>query len=195
VLKVKKYKAVFWSLYSQLAKNEKGEVNIGGIILLGLAMVFISVGFIMLPIATGACSDILSYVYSGNATITDASYTGLTSITGITPLLILLGFLTEAVISGFLGIKVMKGSGGGKVTPGNLILLGLSIVFIAVGLIMFPVALDGISSVYSNEGAGLNTAFTGFQSLLLISPMLIELGYIVASVITGFFGIKSLNQG
>lgn len=179
----------------KMSGNKKGEINLGGIIMLGLSMVFIAVGFIMLPIATDACASILAYEYSANAGITDASYTGLTAITGITPLLILLGFMAEAVISGMLGIKIMKGSGSAKATPGALVLLGLSIVFIAVGLIMFPVALDGISSVYHGGGSGISSSFTGFESLLLIAPMLVELGYIVASVVTGFFGIKALGSG
>src|SRR4030042_1979289 len=101
-----------------LLKTQKGEVNLGGIIMLGLAMVFIAVGFIMLPIATDAAADILAYTYTTNNTIDDADFTGLTSITGITPLLILLGFLSEAVISGMLGIRIMKGTGSAKVSPG-----------------------------------------------------------------------------
>jgi hypothetical protein len=175
--------------------RKKGEVNLGGIIMLGLSMVFIAVGFIMLPIATTAAANILAYTYAPNATgIMASNYTGLVSITGIVPLLILLGFLAQAVISGMLGIKIMKGSSSGKVTPGGLVLVGLSIVFIAVGLIMFPVTLDGISSVWHGGGQGISTSFTGFKSLLLIAPMLVLLGFIVASVVTGFFGIKSLNS-
>lgn len=181
-------------LLKWLSLKKKGEVNLGGIIMLGLAMVFIAVGFIMLPIATTAASNILAYNYSSNVAITDATYTGLTSITGIVPLLILLGFLAEAVISGMLGIRIMKGSGSAKVSPGGLVLVGLSIVFIAVGLIMFPVTLDGISSVAHGGGQGISSSFTGFQSLLYIAPMLVLLGFIVASVITGFFGIRSLGR-
>jgi hypothetical protein len=186
---------MFTWLKKKLAGGQKGEVNLGGIIMLGLAMVFLSVGFIMLPIATGAVANILNYSYTGNVAITDASFTGLTSIAGITPLLILLGFLAEAVIAGMLGIRIMKGSGSAKVTPGGLIMISLSIVFIAVGLIMFPVALDGIASVAHGGGQGINTSFTGFQSLLYIAPMLVLLGFIVASVVTGFFGIKTLGSG
>lgn len=178
---------------SNLFRNQNGMVNLGGIIMLGLAMVFISVGFIMLPIATDACADILLWNYSANTAIDDSDFTGLTSIVGITPLLILLGFLAEAVISGMLGIKIMKGSGSAKVSPGGLILIGLSIVFIAVGLIMFPVCLDGIATVAHGGGQGISATFVGFQSLLYIAPMLVLLGFIVASVISGFFGIKSLS--
>jgi hypothetical protein len=181
-------------IFHFLGGKKKGEVNLGGIIMLGLSMVFIAVGFIFLPIATTAASGILAYTYSGNANIVAANYTGLVSITGIVPLLILLGFLAEAVIAGMLGIKVMKGAGSAKNSPGALILIGMSIVFIAVGLIMYPVALDGISSVLHGGGNGISTSFTGFSSLLMISPMLILLGFIVASVLTGFFGIKALNS-
>lgn len=184
----------FWRLLRK-QNGEKGAVDIGGILLMGIAMVFLSIGFIMFPIATDATDDILGYVYSGNASITDASYTGLTAITGITPLLILLGFVMAAVVTGFLGLKVTKGESSAKATPGSLMMLGLAIVFIAVGLIMFPVALDGISSVYDGNGAGISTAYTGLQPILLVTPMLVLLSFLAASVISGFFGIKSLGSG
>jgi hypothetical protein len=184
-----------WFKKSSIHKDEKGGVNIGGTLLLGLAMVFLAVGFIMLPIATNATDSILAYVYTGNNTITDASFTGLTPVVGITPLLILIGFLVEAVIAGMLGVKVMKSGGGGSgVNIGGLLLSGLSIVFIAVGLIMFPVALDGISSVYDNGGIGISSTYTGFEAILLIAPMLVLLSFVAASVITGFFGIKSIAK-
>ena len=53
----------------KLFKQEKGEINLGGVILLGLAMVFIAVGFIMLPIATNAAQSILDYSYTTNCGI------------------------------------------------------------------------------------------------------------------------------
>jgi hypothetical protein len=176
-------------------RDEKGEMNIGSILMLGISMVFLAVGFIMFPIATDATDSILAYVYTGNATITDASFTGLTAITGIVPLLILLGFISQAVIGGFLGIKIMKSGSGGKVNPGGLMLSGLSIVFIALGLIMFPVALDGIASVVHGGGDGISATYTGLSAILLVTPMLIEIAYVSAAVITGFFGLKSIGTG
>lgn len=180
-------------LVSLLAAPKRGEVNIGGVLMLGIAMIFIAVGFIMFPIATNATDNILNYQYSGNASITDATYTGLTAITGITPLLILLGFLAAGVISGMMGVSVIKGGSTASANPGSLIMLGVSIVFIALGLIMFPVALDGISSVISNGGQGLNAAYTGLASILYVAPMLILLAYLSASVISGFFGLKQMR--
>lgn len=181
-------------IFSGSRESQKGEVDIGGILLMGIAMVFLSIGFIMFPIATDATDDILGYVYSANATITDATFTGLTAITGITPLLILLGFIMAAVVTGFLGLKVTKGEGSAKATPGSLMMLGLAIVFVAVGLIMFPVALDGISSVYHGGGQGISTSYTGLRPILLVTPMLVLLSFLAASVISGFFGIKSLGK-
>lgn len=175
-------------------KNDSGAVNIQGTIILGIAMIFLSIGFIFLPITTTATSDLLAYEYSGNTSITDATYTGYTAVLGITPLLILVGFLVAAVITGMMGVKVMKGSGASaQSNPGSLILIGLSIVFIGVGLIIEPIALDGISSVVHGGGSGISSSFTGYESIVLMSPMLIHLGFLVAAVITGFFGIRMMR--
>jgi hypothetical protein len=176
------------------ASPEAGEVNIGGVLMMGLSMVFVAIGFIFLPQIVDASSDLLSYVYSGNATITDATYTGYTSIVGITPLMVLVGFLISAVISGFLGIKVMQGSAE-PFGPGSLIMSALGIVFIAIGLIVEPIALDGISSAYSNGGAGIPAAFTGFAPLLLATPMLLHIGYLIAAVFPGILGTSQVLKG
>ncbi len=178
-----------------LLKGERGAINIGGVLMMGISMVFVGVGFIFLPIATTACNNILAYVSAVNATITHATFTGLDAITGITPLLILLGFISEAVLGGFLGVKMIKGGGSAKLSPGAMMLTGLSIVFIALGLIMFPIVLDGAATVYNNGGAVMNPAYTGFVAFLLLSPMLVEIGFISASVISGFFGLKAIGAG
>jgi len=180
----------------KLFLNERGAMNIGGIMLLSIAMVFLAIGFIFLPITTDASQDLLDYEYTDNATITDASYTGYTSVVGITPLLILVGFLTAAVVTGMLGIKIMKGAGGSaNFDPGTLMLLGLTIVFIGIGLIVEPVMLDGVSSVYHGGGSGVSASFTGYESILLVSPMLVHIGFLAAAVLSGFFGIKRLGRG
>jgi len=179
-------------ILSKLVKDEKGAINIGGIMMLGISMVFLAVGFIFLPISTSAAADLLAYEYSANTSITDATYTGFTSVVGITPLLILVGFLAAAVISGMLGIKIMKGAGSAKADPGSLMLLGLSIVFISIGLIIEPVMLDGISSVVHGSGTGISSSFTGYESVIKVSPLLVHLAFLASAVLSGFFGIKRL---
>jgi hypothetical protein len=176
-------------------RNEKGEVNIQSILMMSIGMVFLAVGFIFFPILTGATDTILAYVYTGNATLNAAYYTGLTSITGITPLLVLIGFIAASVFTEFLGIKIMQGKATGAVNKGGILLSGLSIVFIAIGLIIFPIVLDGASTVLDGGGSGLNAAYTGFASFLRMSPMLVELGFLAAAVITGFFGIREFGKG
>ncbi len=171
---------------------QRGAINIGGTMMLGIAMVFISIGFIFLPITTTASTSLMDYIYSGNVSTTASDFTGYTSVVGITPLLILVGFLTAGVVSGMMGIKIMKGGASGSTNPGALMLLGLSIVFVGIGLIIEPVALDGIASVYSS---GPYTDFTGYDSILQISPMLLHLGFLSGAVLTGFFGLKKLGGG
>ena len=178
---------------AEATRDEKGAMNVGGIMLLGISMVFLAIGFIFLPISTTATQTLLDYQYTSNASITDASYTGFTAIVGITPLLILVGFVSAAVVTGMLGVKIMKGSGAGRADPGSLMLLGLSIIFISIGLIIEPVMLDGISSVYHGGGAGIGSAFTGYESIILVTPMLVHISFLAAAVLSGFFGIKRIG--
>jgi hypothetical protein len=174
--------------------TQRGEVNISGILMMGIGMVFLAVGFIMFPISTTATDSILAWTYtaSGNASITDATFTGYTAVVGITPLLILLGYVSAAVITGFLGFKVMRGGGSVSTNPGSLMMLGLAIVFIAIGLIIEPVMLDGIASVVHGGGKGISASYTGLSAIILVVPMLIHIAFLAAAVFSGFFGIKSL---
>lgn len=189
-----KLKGYFKSLVPAKSDGERGAVNIGGILMMGIGMVFLAVGFIMFPIVTEATDDLLAYAYSANATITDASFTGFTSVVGITPLLVLLGFLSAAVFSMYLGVKVSKeGAGGTSLNLGTMIMLGLSIVFIAVGLIILPVTLDGIASVIHGGGSGISSSYTGLSPILLVTPLLVLISFIGGAVLTGFFGIKKLG--
>ncbi len=135
-------------------KGQRGNVDIGGVLLMGIAMVFLAVGFIVFPIVTDATDSLLAYNYSANGTgITDATFTGFTAVVGVTPLLVLIGYLTASVFTMFLGVKVVRGEGGGSggVNMGALILLAISMIFIAIGLIILPVALDGIASVMASR--------------------------------------------
>ena len=180
-----------------LMTDVAGEVNIGGIMLMGLAMVFLSIGFIFMSIMLTSSASLLTYVYSANASINASLFTGYTSIVGITPLLILVGYLVATVVTGFLGISIMKGEGSarGALNPGSLMLMGLSVVFISLGLLFEPIALDGVSSMLHGGGRGINPAFTGFSSIVLMSPLLVHVGFLIGSTISGFFGISLMRKG
>ncbi len=178
-------------------KGQRGNVDIGGVLLMGIAMVFLAVGFIVFPIVTDATDSLLAYNYSANGTgITDATFTGFTAVVGVTPLLVLIGYLTASVFTMFLGVKVVRGEGGGSggVNMGALILLAISMIFIAIGLIILPVALDGIASVLHGDGYGISSTYSGLESILLVTPLLILISFLAGTVITGYFGIKKLGS-
>jgi hypothetical protein len=179
----------------KIFKGERGAINIGTILMMAIGMIFLAVGFIMFPNITDACTDLLAYAYTTNNTITDATFTGLTTTIGIFPLLTLLGYLAVAVISGFMGVKISQDAGSTKLSVGGFLMLGISLVFIALGLYIFPVLLDGVSSVVHGGGGGISASFTGLGPIILMSPMLVLLGYLVATVVTGYFGIKTMGGG
>lgn len=183
------------------SKSERGAIDIGGILIMGIGMVFLAVGFIIYPIVMEACDDLLAYAGTGfnvsSSVSCNATYfTGFLPIVGITPLLILIGFLSAGIFSMYLGVKVMKGGEGDtKLDLGSMLLLGISMIFIAIGLIILPVALDGICTVFDNNGAYLSSAYTGLGPILRVTPLLILISFVSGAVISGFFGLKKLGAG
>ena len=169
---------------------------------MGIGMVFIAVGFIIYPIIMTACDALLVYPVPAvpvNATalaLCNAAYfTGFSPIVGITPLLILVGFLSAGVFAMYLGVQVVRGAGETKLNLGSLLLLGISMIFIAIGLIILPVVLDAICTVLNNGGAYLNVAYTGLLPILRVTPLLILISFVAGAVVSGFFGIKRLGAG
>ena len=177
-------------------RSERGALDIGAILLMGIGMVFLAVGFIMFPIVTTATDSLLAYTYTPNAAgCLHSTFTGFDAIVGITPLLVLVGYLSAAVFSMYLGVKMMKGgTGGTKLDLGTILMLGLALIFIALGLIILPVTLDGICSVIHGGGTGINSSYVGLAAILEITPLLVLISFIAAAVITGFFGLKRLGS-
>ena len=175
-------------------RSERGAIDIGAILMMGIGMVFLAVGFIMFPIVTTATDTLLVYAYTPNALCLHTTFTGFDAIVGITPLLVLVGYLSAAVFSMYLGVKMMKGGAGGtKLDLGTMLMLGISLIFIAIGLIILPVTLDGICSVIHGGGTGIASAYVGLSAILEVTPLLVLISFISAAVITGFFGLKRLG--
>ena len=176
-------------------QSEKGMIDIGGILIMGIGMVFLAVGFIMFPIVTTATDALLAYTCAANGTVDAAYFTGFVPIVGITPLLVLVGYLSAAVFAMYLGVKIMKsGAGGTKLDLGTMLLLGISLIFIAIGLIILPVTLDGICSVlHGVGGAGISASYVGLGPILLVTPLLVLISFVAGAVISGFFGLKRLT--
>jgi len=179
----------------EATRSERGAIDIGGILLMGIGMVFLAVGFIMFPIVTDATDDLLGYNCTDNTNVINAAhFTGFTAVVGITPLLVLIGYLAAAVFSMYLGVKMMKGGAGDtKLDLGTMLLLGISLIFIAIGLIILPVSLDGICTVLHGGGTGINASYTGLSPILRVTPLLILISFISGAVISGFFGLKKLG--
>ena len=176
-------------------RAERGAIDIGGILIMGIGMVFLAVGFIMYPIVMTGTDALLDWTCVANTSTTDATFTGFTPIIGIVPLLVLVGYLSAAVFAMYLGVKVMKGGEGGtKLDLGTMLLLGISLIFIAIGLIILPVTLDGICSVLHNDGNGLSASYTGLTPILHVTPLLILISFVSGAVVSGFFGLKRLGS-
>lgn len=180
----------------KLFKSQRGAINIAAILMMGIGMVFLAVGFIMFPIVTDATDDLLAWTCTANGSIDDSTFTGFTDVIGITPLLVLLGFVSAGVFAMYLGIKISKGAAGGtSVNIGSMIMLALAMVFIAVALIILPVALEAICTVLTGDGSGISSDYVGLEDILLVTPLILLISFVSAAVVSGFFGIKKLGGG
>jgi len=93
-------------------------------------------------------------------------------------------------------VKMMKsGAGGTKLDLGTMLMLGISLIFIAIGLIILPVTLDGICAVIHGGGTGISATYVGLSAILQVTPLLVLISFIAAAVISGFFGLKRLGGG
>lgn len=192
-----KNKKAMWDFIGMLIafhRNEIGALNATGLLMMGIGMIFLAIGFIVYPIIITGTDAILAYAYSGNASITDATYTGLTAVTGITPLLVLIGFVTSGVVVGFLGMRMQRAGVSARLDPINLLLLAIGVIFIAVGLIIFPVVLDGVSSVVHGGGSGISATYVGLEAVILVTPLLVLIAFVSAAVISGFFGVRGISK-
>ena len=174
--------------------DQRGAIDIKGLVLMGIGMIFLAVGFIIYPIIMTACDEILGWTCTANATYDDTSFTGLTEIVGIVPLLVLIAFVTAGAITGFMGYKITSGAASASSSnPASLILLGIGMIFIAVGLIIFPVILESVCVVLDGDNEGIAAAYTGLEPILLVTPLIVLIAFITAGVIAGFFGIKAMG--
>ncbi len=175
--------------------REKGAVDLQGVLIMGLGFVFIAVGFIVFQIFMTAAQDVLDWTCTANATIDADTFTGFPDIVGITPLLVLVGFMAAGVFAMYLGVKITQGAAATKMDLGTLILLALAIIFLAVALIILPVTLEAICSTLTGDGTGISAQFTGVEEFLLMAPLLLIVALVGGAIVTGFFGMKRIGSG
>jgi hypothetical protein len=66
---------------------------------------------------------------------------------------------------------------------------GIGMIFISVGLIIFPVVMDGVRAAQVDIAASSGT-FTGLTQILSVTPLIVLVAFISAAVITTYFGAK-----
>lgn len=176
--------------------SERGAIDPAGMMLIAVGLIFLSVGMIIYPIVFDATDAVFAWTsanYSAGPPqvgYTIADFTGLSPILGIFPLLVLLGFVVEAVLNGIMGIQVMRGQGSGGVNPAALMMQSIGMIFLAVAMIVFPITLDGVAAILDGL-SGAAGSYTGIASFAPVVPLLVLLAIVVGGVMVSFFGIKA----
>lgn len=79
----------------------------------------------------------------------------------------------------------------GAIDLGAVLMLGIGMVFISIGIIMFKTIVTASNDVLSEN----LTPFTGTEDMVKVGPTLIYVAFLAAGVVTGFFGVKRLIKG
>lgn len=177
-----------------MGMNDKGAVSMAGVLMIGIAMIFLAVGFIIYPIVLTGTETILAWTASDNTSLTYGNvreFTGLSAVAAIVPLIVLIGFVASAVIEGMLGVKTIRGEGGGSVDLSGTLLMGIGMIFVAIGLIIFPVIMDGIATAL-NASAASTTTFTGLDAILRVVPLICLVSFVAGGIVAQYFGTKKL---
>jgi len=77
----------------------------------------------------------------------------------------------------------------GGINIGNILMLGIGMIFIAVGFIVYPIVLDGIVEVLNSDSIDI---YTGLEPVAKVVPLIVLIGFVSAGVVTGFFGVKNI---
>jgi len=80
----------------------------------------------------------------------------------------------------------------GGIDIGNILLLAIGLIFIAVGFIIYPVILDGVEQVLD---APTIDSYTGLGPVASVAPLIVLIGFVTAGVVTGFFGLRNIIRG
>lgn len=182
-----------------LSGHQRGSMDPAGMMLMGVGLIFLSVGMIIYPILFDATDAVYAWTSSNYSVgppqvgYTIADFTGLTPVLSIFPLLVLLAYVVAAVIDGIMGIKIMKGDGGGKMDPAGLMLQAIGMIFLSVVMIVYPITLDGVATILDGVANATGT-YTGIASFAPVVPLLVLLAIITVGVILNFFGIKMQSK-
>ena len=162
--------------------GEKGSMNVANIMMLGIAMIFIAVGFIIYPVILEGTDSILDTtratsdsenvttalgVTSGNITLSETLFdSDVANVISITSSIV----ETPAASTYTLGTgRLLMTSLTANVTDGRIITA---------------------TYYYGNVDE-----YTGLRSITEVTPLIVLIGFVTAGVITGFFGVKNIMAG
>ena len=120
-----------------------------------LGIVTIVIAVILFPLITGATDTILA------ANIT--AFTGLSSITQIVPLIVLVGMMAAG---GWMAVRGFQGK------EGDVKETVYGILTVYIGLVLFPIIITTFNDLI-DTGLG---SYTGLQSIVAIVPLLLLIG-------------------
>lgn len=157
--------------------NQKGAVSMGGVLLMAIGLVFLSIGFLVFPIVISGTDAILN---STDTQIDAGLVTTGNVTTGDMPLS---RTLWQSDVANVVSI-----SSNATETPVADNYTGGSLYFTSLSG-----NITRLLTVHYLRGS--IDDYTGLRGVIGVSPMIVLIGFIAGGVITGFMGIKIMREG
>lgn len=77
----------------------------------------------------------------------------------------------------------------GKVGMNAMIYTAISFVGLLVIIVMFPILLDGIQTIWGSN----TTNYTGFADIVNLTPLLVWVGAVIVTAMSAYMGFKSMK--
>ncbi len=136
---------------------------------------------------TSLFSSIMTGINSlryGNTSLTN--FTAFDTILGITPVVLWLGGLFGAGFAYYKGYSIIAGK-----DQNGFMRMVMGVITLVLFVTMFQTVLSGINTVYTGTNV---SAYTAFTTVVGISPTVLFLAGIFASVSTGVSGIRARRR-
>lgn len=93
----------------------------------------------------------------------------------------------------------LRGAEKGAVNMGGFVFVAIGLIMVAVGFIIFPITVTGTDAILAYSDGTLSNHvfaaanFTGLSAVAALTPLLVLLGFIVSTVLTGFMGVQTFR--
>lgn len=135
-----------------------------------ISIVMLTIAFVLFPIVLDGTASITGHTHV-------STFTGLSNVANIGPLVLFVMLLFGSGIVGGMSVRGLTGRGTGmtsaSLTGGQGMKVVIGLVMIAITFFIFPIIMDGCKTILTDANIA---SYTGLDNLVKVTPLLLYVG-------------------